>query len=51
MSEATVSAVIVTYNRLELLKVSIQKVLGQNTPALKHVIMSMVLAQMARENI
>ncbi|WP_367370730.1 glycosyltransferase family 2 protein [Leuconostoc carnosum] len=38
MSEATVSAVIVTYNRLELLKASIQKVLGQNTPALKHVI-------------
>lgn len=38
MSEVTVSAVIVTYNRLPLLKKAIQKVLNQRTQALKHLI-------------
>lgn len=38
MSKATVSAVIVTYNRLSLLKKAIDKVLKQETQALKHII-------------
>lgn len=38
MSNLTVTAVIVTYNRLDLLKESIQKVLNQDTDALKHLI-------------
>lgn len=38
MTEPTVTAMIVTYNRLPLLKEAIQKVLAQDTPALKHLI-------------
>lgn len=38
MTEPTVTAVIVTYNRLPLLKEAIQKVLAQETAALKHLI-------------
>lgn len=38
MGEVTVSAVIVTYNRLSLLKKAIPKVLNQRTHALKHLI-------------
>lgn len=38
MKKVTVSAVLVTYNRINLLKQSIQKILNQNTEALKHLI-------------
>ena len=38
MTEPTVTAMIVTYNRLPLLKEAIQKVLAQDTSALKHLI-------------
>lgn len=38
MRELSVSAVLVTYNRLALLKKSIQKILSQNTDKLKHLI-------------